>query len=297
LLETGQDSVVLAKAHQVPQVMHEIGRLREIAFRSVGEGTGREIDLDEYDSYYDHLFVWSKGRREIVGAYRLGATDWILEKYGKQGLYTSTLFDFQDGFFRRIGPALELGRSFVRVECQGAINALPLLWKGIGQFILRHPKYKILFGPVSISNDYHPLSRHMMVNYLQQNHLTQELSRLLKPKAPFKPSRIHPSTPSPVCFRVRDVQELSELISEIETDHKQVPILLKHYLKMGGTTVGFNVDRHFSQVLDSLIIVDLTKTERRILERFVAPEGARRFLDFHHCGSLRVGPTESLNAA
>jgi hypothetical protein len=137
----------------------------------------------------------------------------------------------------------------------------------------------------------------MMVNYLQQNHLTQELSRLLKPKAPFKPARIRPSNPSPVCFRVKDVQELSELISEVETDHKQVPILLKHYSKLGGTAVGFNVDRNFSHVLDSLIIVDLIKTERRILERFVAPEGARRFLDFHHCGSLRVGPPESLNAA
>jgi putative hemolysin len=108
LLESGEDSVVLAKAHQVPAVMHEIGRLREIAFRSVGEGTGREIDLDEYDSYYDHLFVWNTSRREIVGAYRLGATDWIPQNYGKQGLYTSTLFDFQDGFFRRIGPTLEL---------------------------------------------------------------------------------------------------------------------------------------------------------------------------------------------
>ena len=293
LLESGDDSVILAKAHQVPQVMREIGRLRGIAFRSVGEGTGKAIDLDRFDSYYDHLFVWRRSQRQIVGAYRLGLTDEILEKYGKKGLYTSTLFDFEDSFFRRIGPALELGRSFVRLECQGSMNALPLLWKGIGRFVLRHPQCKILFGPVSISNNYHPLSQNMMVTYFQQNHLTQEISRLLKPRAPFKPSRIHRRNPAPVCFKVKDVEELSELISEIETDRKQVPILLKHYLKLGGKIVGFNVDGHFSHVLDGLIVVDLTKTERRILERFVAPEGARRFLAYHQCDSPAEEPVAS----
>jgi putative hemolysin len=281
LIAGGDESVILAKAQQIPRVLREIGRLREVAFRSVGEGTGKEIDLDRFDSYYDHLFVWRKSQRQVLGAYRLGLTDFILENYGKKGLYTSTLFDFHDGFFRRIGPALELGRSFVRLECQGAMNALPLLWRGIGRFILCHPQCKILFGPVSISNHYHPVSQNMMVTYLQQNHLTQELSCLLKPRAPFRPSRVHPQNPAPPCFKVKDVQELSELISEIETDHKQVPILLKHYLKLGGKIVGFNVDGHFSHVLDGLIVVDLTKTERRILERFVAPEGARRFLAYH----------------
>lgn len=282
LLENGDDSVLLARAQQIPKAIREIGRLREIAFRSVGEGTGKALDLDCYDSYYDHLFVWKKSRREILGAYRLGMTEPLLAKYGKRGLYTSTLFDFQDDFFRRVGPALELGRSFVRLECQGTLNALPLLWKGIGRFVLRNPQCKILFGPVSISNNYNPISQDMMVTYLQQNHLTQEISRLLKPKAPFKPAhrRI-----APVCFKVKDVQELSELISEIETDRKQVPILLKHYLKLGGKIVGFNVDGHFSHVLDGLIVVDLTKTERRILERFVAPEGARQFLAYHQCAS------------
>jgi putative hemolysin len=297
LISGGDESVILAKAQQIPRVMREIGRLREVAFRSVGEGTGKEIDLDRFDSYYDHLFVWRKSQRQIVGAYRLGLTDAILENYGKKGLYTSTLFDFQDGFFRRIGPALELGRSFVRLECHGATNALPLLWRGIGRVVLRHPQCKILFGPVSISNSYHPLSQNMMVTYLQQNHLTQEISCLLKPRAPFKPPRIHPQNPTPPCFKVKNVQELSELISEIETDHKQVPMLLKHYLKLGGKIVGFNVDGHFSHVLDGLILVDLTKTERRILERFVQPEGARRFLAYHQSASPPPGPAESLTAA
>ena len=287
LLENGNDCVYLAEAHQIPLVLREIGRLREITFRSVGEGTGRAIDLDRFDSYYLHLFAWKKSERQIVGAYRLGQTDEILAKYGKKGLYTSTLFRLQDAFFRRIGPALELGRSFVRLECQGALNALPLLWKGIGRFVLRHPQYKMLFGPVSISNSYHPVSQRLMVSYLQQNHLTQEISRLIKPKTPFKTSSLIHRPPEPFCFKVKDVAELSELISEIETDGKRIPILLKHYLKLGGKVLGFNIDTHFNHVVDGLIVVDLTQTERRILERFFEPEGAQRLLTYHrdHPGS------------
>jgi len=294
LIESGNDSVLWAEAHQIPRLLREIGRLREITFRSVGEGTGREIDLDRFDSYYLHLFAWKKSERQIVGAYRLGVTDSILARYGKRGLYTSSLFDFQDGFFSRIGPALELGRSFVRMECQGALTALPLLWKGIGRFVLRHPQYKILFGPVSISNSYHPVSQRLMVSYLQQNHLTQEISRLLKPKAPFKTSLPVHRASDPLCFKIKDVEELSDLIAEIESDGKRVPILLKHYLKLGGKIVGFNVDSQFSRVVDGLIVVDLTKTERRILERFVEPEGARRFLAYHEdltCSPNSYRPT------
>ncbi len=290
LVERGNDCVFLAEAHQIPLILREIGRLREITFRSVGEGTGREIDLDRFDSYYLHLFAWNKSERQIVGAYRLGRTDEILAKFGKKGLYTSSLFAFQDAFFRRVGPALELGRSFVRLECQGAMNALPLLWKGIGRVVLRHPQYKILFGPVSISNSYRPDSQRLMVSYLQQNHLTQEISRLIKPKAPFKTSFLLQRPPEPLCFKIKNVEELSDLVSEIETDGKRVPVLLKHYLKLGGKIVGFNVDTQFSRVVDGLIVVDLTKTERRILERFVEPDGARRFLAYHRAAVPETAP-------
>ncbi len=141
------------------------------------------------------------------------------------------------------------------------------------------------------------ISQNLMVTYLQENHLTQEISRLLKPRAPFKPSRFHPWNPAPVCFDVKNVEELSELISEIETDRKRVPILLKHYLKLGGKIVGFNVDHHFSHVLDGLIVVDLTQTERHILVRFLEPEGARRFLAYHSSGSPPLEPPASPAAA
>lgn len=282
LLQSGEDAVILASAQQLPTVMREIGRLREVTFRSVGEGTGRAIDLDEFDPYYLHLFVWRKSRRQIVGAYRLGQTDLILKERGIKGLYTSTLFEFKEAFFERLGPAVEMGRSFVRLEFQGAMNALPLLWKGIGRFITRNPRYKILFGPVSISNRYHPLSRHMMVSYLQQNHLTREISGLLKPKAPFKRHSMAGWQPQPICYNVKDVDELSELISDIEADRKRVPVLLKHYLKLGGKVVGFNVDSSFSHVVDGLIVVDLTETDRYLLDRFLTSDAAGAFLAHHH---------------
>ncbi len=289
-MDTREERVVVGRAEQIPHALQEIGRLREVAFRAAGEGTGKVRDLDSFDDYYNHLFLWRKSDRQILGAYRIGLTDGILAEHGKRGLYTSTLFEFHDRFFRFLGPSLELGRSFVRVESQGSLNTLPLLWRGIGQFLLRRPQCKTLFGPVSISNAYHPVSQNMMVDYLRHHHRTLAMSDLLKPRKPFRTSWLYARNSRPLCSDVRDVEELSELISEIETDRKRIPILLKHYLKLGGKVVGFNVDRNFSHALDGLIVVDLTHTNRRILERFLGAEGAERFLNYHRANTTSVPP-------
>jgi hypothetical protein len=140
LSQSGAQSVWQATAEQIPHVLLEIGRLRELSFRAANEGTGKSVDLDRFDDHYLHLFIWNAEDSEIVGAYRLGATDRILERQGRQGLYSSTLFDSRMEFFRRLGPALELGRSFVRPEYQRSYSPLLLLWKGIGSFIARHPE-------------------------------------------------------------------------------------------------------------------------------------------------------------
>jgi hypothetical protein len=117
----------LAAARQIPHVLYEIGRLRELSFRAVGEGTGAMIDLDRFDSHYLHLFLWNTGRDEVVGAYRLGQTDAILPRFGTDGLYTGTLFTYEKGLLDYLTPALELGRSFVRAEYQKTYSALFLL--------------------------------------------------------------------------------------------------------------------------------------------------------------------------
>ncbi len=282
MAESGELSVLLARSHQIPHCLREIGRLRELTFRRTGEGTGKSIDLDAFDAYYMHLFVWNEDQHEIVGAYRLGASDEIVSRFGKQGLYTNTLFAYKREFLHRISPALEMGRSFVRPEYQKSYAPLLLLWKGIGHFVVKNPRYQVLFGPVSISNEYNAASRQLIVSFLK-TYTKFELARLVRARSPFrtKPVRaiegIHEEMSSTAVW---DIEELSALIADIESDQKGVPILLKQYLKLGGKLVAFNVDTHFADALDGLIVVDLTQTDPRILERYMGKEGALAFLRY-----------------
>jgi putative hemolysin len=272
LVDEGDRKVLVANAREIPNVLREIGRLRELSFRNVGEGTGRELDLDRFDVGYEHLFVWQAERNEIVGAYRICRTDDTLFREGIGGLYTATLFRYSRRLFEAMGPALELGRSFVRPEYQKSFSSLALLWKGIGRYVLRHPRYTTLFGPVSISADYRLPSQQLIVSFLKQNSYTHDWSRWVRPLTPLKSSG---SQRIRIAGReLRHLEDVSALISEIENDHKGVPILLRQYLKLGGRLLGFNVDPNFSNVLDVLLMVDLTRTEERVLTRYLGREGA-----------------------
>jgi len=203
----------------VPNTLREIGRLREITPRH-GEGTGKAIDLDEFDSDYLHLFIWEKDKHEVVGAYRLGQTDVLMKKFGPAGFYTRTLFNFDARLLQRIGTGLEMGRSFVRIEYQRAYAPLLLLWKGIGTYCVLNPKYKTLFGPVSISNDYQTVSRQLMVRFLQANHRPADATALVRPRNPFRTSRIAGFEESPDMRN--DQEDIAELVSEMEPDGKGI---------------------------------------------------------------------------
>ena len=277
MVATQDFSVLLAKAGEIPNVLHEIGRLREATFRQVGEGTGRPIDLDSFDDHYWHLFVWNRHASEVVGAYRLGPSDEILPRFGPKGFYTSQHFQWKRTFLDRISPALELGRSFVRPEYQKTYAPLLLLWKGIGQFLIRNPQYKLLFGPVSISNGYTAASRQLMVKFLSAYRQSPELAPLVRARNPFR-RLSSKSTDELIGATVLDIEELSTLIADVETDRKGVPVLLKQYLKLGGELVTFHVDRRFADALDGLIVVDLRKTDARVLERYMGKDGAAQFL-------------------
>jgi len=274
LMESGKLVVFHARAGQIPQTLQEIGRLREISFRAVGEGSGKSCDLDEFDSNYIHLFIWNRSAGELVGAYRLGPTDEILPFSGLRGLYTSTLFSFAKGFRQRIACALEMGRSFVRPEYQRSMGALPLLWRGIGRFVVRNPRYRILFGAVSISSRYRSLSRHLMVSFLRSHHYLSNLSETVKARTPFRSTAEKDSARRTIEFLGNDLDELSTIISDIESNGAGIPILLKHYLKLGGRILGFNVDPSFSNVVDALILVDLTQTDTALLERVMGKDQA-----------------------
>lgn len=281
LLHLDEFTVFQARSWQIPHVMDEIGRLREIAFRACGEGTGKACDLDQYDAYYDHIFVWHQKRRELVGAYRIGRVDEIINVFSKKGLYTHTLFKFKKPFFKMLGPALELGRAFVRPEYQRTPSALFLLWKGIGQYIVRRPQYKILFGPVSISNAYTALSRQLMVDFLTAQAFEPRLAQFVKPRQAFH-QKVTKSWNAKITTRMFEtLEDLSAFIAEIEPDDKGIPTLLKHYLKLGGSLLGFNVDAAFCHSLDGLILVDLTKTDCRMLARYMGEGWTTLFVGFH----------------
>ncbi len=275
LIPGESESVYVAEAGQIPNMLQEIGRLREISFRAVGEGTGREIDLDRFDRSYMHLFVWNHKAEELVGAYRLGLTDELIRDHGPEGLYTATLFGYKPKLFEAMGPALELGRSFIRPEYQKSFSGLLLLWKGIARFVVEYPRYATLFGPVSISADYQSASQQLIVSFLEQNKFAHEWSRWIRPRTPCKPPRHGAYRLSPA--HLQNLDDVSGFIAEIESDRKGVPILLKQYLKLGGRLLGFNVDPDFSDVLDVLIMVDLRRTKPAILGRYMGREGAARF--------------------
>jgi putative hemolysin len=279
LTGNGDLDVYQARADEIQHVLHEIGRLREQTFRAVGEGTGSALDLDRFDEHYHHLFLWDREARCVVGAYRLGVTAEILPRYGVEGLYTSTLFHFDREFFERVGPAVEMGRSFVRPEYQKQYAPLSLLWKGIGIFAAQKPENPVLFGPVSISNEYHPVSRRLIVRYLQAQASIQELAGLVKPRRKFHTLRGNDN--EAVSMMLRDSEELSAITADIEADGKGIPVLLKQYLKLGGKLLSFNIDPVFSNALDGLILVDLRQTPPAILQRYMGRDGVKQFLGYH----------------
>lgn len=277
LAENADFAVYLAKAEEIPQMLREVGRLREVTFRKAGEGTGKALDLDRFDDYYWHLLLWHKGKHELVGAYRAGYTDEILPRFGVRGLYTSTLFRFDDNLFERLGPSLELGRSFVRPEYQRQYAPLLLLWKGIARLVTLRPDVPVLFGAVSISNDYSQASREMIYRFFEARMQDDELAGHIEPRRPFRPARLRPWDCHTMCRALRDIEELSQPINDVEPDGKGLPILLRQYAKIGGKMLAFNVDRKFSNVLDGLVVVDLRQTEPAVLERYMGREGAARF--------------------
>jgi putative hemolysin len=285
LVDSPDFSVYLATAAEIPGILAEIGRLREITFRTVGEGTGKSSDIDEFDAHYSHLFLWDKKASRVAGAYRLAPCDAALARRGVAGLYTATLFRFNAAFLRHLETcAVELGRSFIRAEYQKSFAPLLLMWKAIGTFIARNPRYTTLFGPVSISNRYREISRQLMVSYLERRAMDHELARWISTRHGYRPRL---SLQDRALARggeglMSGMEDLSDVIADLAPSEspecRGVPVLLRQYLSLGGRLLGFNVDPHFSNALDGLILVNLTQTQPRLLERFLGKEEARKFL-------------------
>jgi putative hemolysin len=273
--------VFRAPGHQIPDTLLEIGRLREETFRTVGEGTGLERDIDRFDNDYDHFICWDKKSREITGAYRIGRMDLILKEKGTDGIYTNTLFnldemlktDFREG-------TLEAGRSFVRPEYQRGLTLL-MIWMGLARFIAANPQYKYLVGPVSISSDFKEDSKNLMVSYLMKYHHHEKSDTELSKNPPRFDSNLSPEELTSLVNRSLNLSSLQEFVRAAEGNPRaQIPQLIKLYLELGVRFLAFNEDKDFNTI-DGLIWLDITKIPDNIITRYMGEENWADYSSFH----------------
>ncbi len=258
--------IYVAQTIEIPNIIQEIGRLRELTFRSVGEGTGKRVDLDEYDLYYEQLFIWDREAKCIVGGYRMGRGDEIFRRYGVTGFYIHSLFKIKEGFYSIMKQSVELGRSFIVETYQKKRLPLFLLWRGILFFLLKNPQYRYLYGPLSISKYYSNVSKSIIIEFVKQYFYDKDLAGFLKPRSPFKFEAAQVDIKTLMKNVGATISDLDKFIAEIEPNHFRLPVLLKQYVKQNARFISFNVDPNFSDVLDGFIILDLKKVPGSTLE-------------------------------
>jgi putative hemolysin len=258
--------VFIVPTSNIPNIIREIGRLREVTFRDVGEGSNKSIDLDSFDIYYHHLFIWDFEAKLIVGAYRIGFGDEIYYGMGKKGFYVAEMFRIRDEFGAVLKKSLELGRSWIRKEYQQKPLPLFLLWKGILKFLIDNPRYRYLIGPVSISNSFSKFSKSLIVDYINRNHFDYELAKFVKPRKKFTVDFSKIDT-SPLISGDDSFKNLDNLISEVETRNMKVPVLLRQYISLNAKIISFNIDPKFADCLDGFLVLDLEKVPSEMLEK------------------------------
>lgn len=278
LLNFKQFDVYCTQAERIPMLLQEIGRIREANFRLVNEGTGKACDVDEFDDYYQHLFIWDNDAQRLVGVYRLGLSDQIMAEKGVKGLYSRTLFRYDKKLIEQFGQAIEMGRSVIDLPYQRSLTALLLLWKGIATYAYRNPHYTHLFGPVSISSEYSPTARELMVSTLEMHHFDQDSANLVKATNPLKKSQKN-FWRADMLSSLADIQLLSKVLTRL--GQKSIPVLLKQYLNLNGKLISFNVDKDFNDALDGLIVVDLRKVPVRTLAKYMGKEESADYLKKH----------------
>lgn len=268
LFEQEQFQVFLADASVIPSILLEIGRLREITFRAVGEGTNQSIDLDEFDVHYKHLFIWDQENHQIVGAYRLGEGDKLFRKFGVKGFYLNQLFKIDRAFYPFLYQSLELGRSFISENYQKKPMPLLLLWKGIHLVLKNNPaRFKYLIGPVSISNHFSTLSKDLLVAYIRHNHWDKPLSKLITPRKKFTYKSKAEGKNLLLKEHRKDLKMLDHFIGDIESKRElKVPVLLKKYLKLNAKIISFNIDPQFNNCLDGFLFIQTEQIPANALD-------------------------------
>ena len=274
LLTSKNYSVFLADSQQIPNILHEIGRLREITFRTIGEGTNKAIDIDVYDAYYKHMFLWDNDAQRVVGAYRMGLGDEIYKAKGIEGFYVNELFKFEPELYSMLSKTIEMGRAFIINEYQQRPMPLFLLWKGIVHVTLRYPDLKYLLGGVSISNKFSNFSKSLMIGFMKSNYYDPYVAQYVHPKKDYK-VRLKDEHKDYIFDASKvDMNKFDKLIDEIEPGSLRLPVLLKKYVKQNARLVAFNVDPKFNNAIDGLMYIRISdlpeSTVKPVMEEFQA---------------------------
>jgi putative hemolysin len=274
LLESKNYEVFFAKANEIPNILHEIGRLREITFREVGEGTNESTDIDSYDNHYRHLFLWDAEAKMIAGAYRMGLGSEIYPKYGIEGFYLTDLFRFEPELHDMLHHSIEMGRAFIIKEYQQKPMPLFLLWKGIIHITLRHPEHKFLLGGVSISNQFSNFSKSLMIEFMKSNFYDPYIAQYIHPKKAFKVKLKDADKDFIFDEAEADLNKFDKLIDELEPGNLRLPVLIKKYIKQNARVVAFNVDPLFNNAIDGLMYIRISdlpeSTVKPVMEEFQA---------------------------
>lgn len=271
-LQSKNYEVFFARAKAIPNILHEIGRLREITFREVGEGTNESIDLDEYDQYYHHMFLWDDETKKIAGAYRMGLGSEIYPKHGIEGFYLTDLFRFEPELHDMMHKSIEMGRAFITREYQQKPMPLFLLWKGIIHTTLRHPEHKYLVGGVSISNQFSDFSKSLMIEFMKSNYYDPYIAQYIHPKKAYKVKLKDADKDFIFDEAESDLNKFDKIIDELEPGNLRLPVLIKKYIKQNARVVAFNVDPLFNNAIDGLMYIRIAdipeSTMKPVIEEF-----------------------------
>jgi putative hemolysin len=274
LMESKNYEVFLATAEIIPNILHEIGRLREITFREVGEGTNKSIDLDDFDQHYQHLFLWDSLNNKMVGAYRMGLGVDIYKKYGIEGFYVQTLFRFEPEMYNMMSKTIDIGRAFIVKEYQQKPMPLFFLWKGIVHVTLRYPEHEYLTGGVSISNQFSNFSKSLMIEFMKSHYYDPYIAQYIHPKKEYKVKLKDADREFVFDATQADLNKFDRVIDELEPGNLRMPVLIKKYIKQNAKLVAFNVDPKFNNAIDGLIFLKISdipeSTVRPVMEEFQA---------------------------
>ena len=249
----------LADYKEIPNLMHELARLREEAFRFIGEGTGKSLDTDEFDCHYKHLILWDNKKQQVAGAYRLGLGNEIMKEKGIRGFYISTLFGFDPAFGETLEKTIELGRSFVTVDYQREVLPLVLLLRGLAAVVIKHPEIEHFIGPVSISSWYPKFYQSMIVRYVTEKHpVNPELANMAKPTTPFHEDFLKVDADVLMKENMESIDKFDKFMFRLSNGEYRLPTLFKKYLKLNAKFLCFNVDPDFNDTLDALLFLTFT---------------------------------------